>query len=222
MICGVDEAGRGPVLGPLVVAGVALPKEDEKELVRMGAKDSKRLTPARREELSKTIKERWAHHAIIVPAADIDLLRREMTLNVLEANLFAAVIEHFPEANHAYVDSADVNEEGFSIQIRSQLSRKIIITSRHRADDRYPVVSAASIIAKVERDRQIRKIAEDLGATDGEMGSGYPSDVVTIAFIERWLNEHGTLPPHTRRSWKTAQRLLEKASMKSLDDFGGK
>ena len=220
MICGVDEAGRGPVMGPLVVAGVAVNREDEKILKQLGVKDSKRLTPHKREELAEIIKERWPYHITVVPAHDIDLLRQEMTLNELEARVFAGVIDKLEGANHAYVDAADANEEGFAVQIRSQLKRPIIITSRHKADDRYPVVGASSIIAKVERDRLVGEIEKELAnKLDQPLGSGYPSDPVTISFIESWLDRHGELPPHIRRSWKTATRLVESRQRKTLDDF---
>ncbi|MCK4718821.1 MAG: ribonuclease HII [Thermoplasmata archaeon] len=218
MICGVDEAGRGPVLGPLVVASVAIEREDERELRRLGVKDSKRLTPRRREELSGIIRKRWPYHITSVSADDIDLLRQEMTMNVLESRVFAGVIDKLEGTVHAYVDAADSNEEGFAVQIRSRLKRPIIITSRHKADDTYPVVGAASIVAKAERDRVMAEIGRELG---GGVGSGYPSDGVTIAFIEKWVDEHGDLPPYTRRSWKTAQRILSSAKNKKIEDFGG-
>ena len=218
LICGVDEAGRGPVIGPLVVAGVAITPEEERELVKMGAKDSKRLTPGRRESLSAKIMERWPFKIIVVPAEDIDLLRQEMTLNMLEARIFAGAIDSFDGLSHAYVDAADTNADAFADAITSSLKRVVKITSRHKADDLYPVVSAASIVAKVERDRLVKDISLELKR---DIGSGYPSDQKTIRFIEEWVSAHGKLPPHTRHSWKTASRLLA-CGMKRIEDYGEK
>ena len=216
MLCGVDEAGRGPVLGPLVVAGVAVPCSEEKELVRMGARDSKKLAPKRREALSEFIKERWRFEIRVVKAEDIDILREEMTLNVLEAKVFASVLDSFTSIEHAYIDAADTNEEGFARTVSSNMKNKVAITSKHGADDIYPVVSAASIVAKVERDRHMRLLSEEMGR---DAGSGYPADPRTVAFIEWWISEHGDLPPHTRRSWKTAQRLL-RGKNRNIEAYG--
>jgi ribonuclease HII len=98
---------------------------------------------------------------------------------------------------------------------------KFEIVSKHKADAIYPVVSAASIIAKVTRDRIIRDIEKELRKTlDKPMGSGYPSDSVTINFMENWIKAKGDLPPHTRRSWDTSLHLLATAKTMSLDQFG--
>jgi len=218
MLCGVDEAGRGPVLGPMVVAGVAIIPQDEAELVKLGARDSKRLTPGRREQLAKAIKQRWPFKLVVMPAEDIDLLRQEMTMNQMEARVFAGVIDSLVDVTHAFVDAADTNEQTFQHSIEASLKRKVDVTSKHGADDMYPVVSAASIIAKVERDRFIQTISRELGQ---DVGSGYPSDSTTIRFIEGWVSAHGDLPPHTRRSWKTASRILsECGKKKSIEDYG--
>ena len=216
MLCGVDEAGRGPVLGPLVVAGVAVPRSEEAELVRLGVRDSKRLTPKRRETLSRNIKDRWKWEIRVVKAEDIDVLREEMTLNVLEAKIFASVLDSFSGIEHAYIDAADVNEEGFATCVASHMKNSVEITSKHGADDVYPVVSAASIVAKVERDRHMALLAQETGK---DVGSGYPSDARTVAFLDEWVAAHGDLPPQTRRSWKTAQRILRKTD-KKLEDYG--
>ncbi len=77
-------------------------------------------------------------------------------------------------------------------------------------------MSAASIIAKTNRDAEIRNIAKEIGEN---IGSGYPSDAVTIQFLERWIHEHGKAPPHTRLSWKTAQRILNKVKDKKIEDY---
>jgi len=216
MICGVDEAGRGPVIGPLVVCGVAV--ETDVPLRQMNVRDSKKLSAERREALVPEIQKCCTYELLVVPAEDIDAMRKEMTLNDYEARLFATVIEKLhPEV--AYVDSADVDEHEFKKAILRSLPFDVDLVSKHRADDLFPVVSAASIIAKVHRDAAIRKIEAELGQ---KVGSGYSHDAETIGFLERWIREKGSLPPHTRASWDTARRLLSAANTHKIDDFAGK
>ncbi len=212
-ICGVDEAGRGPVMGPLVVSGVSI--EDESVLNGLGVKDSKSLTPRRREELAATIRTLCEIETVQVPAEEIDNIREEMTLNELEVRLFVSVLDRLrPEV--AYVDSADVNADRFRDDIERELDFDVEIVSRHQADSTYPVVSAASIIAKTTRDHEIKKIEEEIGQ---KIGSGYPSDPITIGFLENWIRENHDLPPHTRKSWETTRKMLQKARMKKLNEF---
>lgn len=216
MICGVDEAGRGPVLGPLVVAGVAV--ESDVPLRALNVRDSKKLSPERREALAPEIEKISKHHVLVVPAKDIDVMRAEMSLNEFEARLFASVIEVLrPET--AYVDAVDVDEIEFKRAILRELSHDVEVVSQHNADELFPVVSAASILAKVRRDSEVRTIEADVGEP---IGSGYPSDPITIAFLEKWIKEKGSLPPHTRASWDTAKRLLAEARVRKIDEFGGK
>jgi len=211
MTCGVDEAGRGPVMGPLVVAGVKI--DDESKLIRLGVRDSKKLSPKRREFFSKEIMELAEHEISVVPAADIDQLMSIMTINRIEAKIFASVIEKLrPEI--AYVDSGDSNEETFKSQIQNELDFELEIVSKHKADEIYPVVSAASIIAKVRRDEEIKEIEKEIGEA---IGSGYPSDPDTIKFLESWIERHGDLPPHARRAWKTSKRLLSQSKTNKLE-----
>ncbi|MCK4445414.1 MAG: ribonuclease HII [Thermoplasmata archaeon] len=212
-ICGVDEAGRGPVMGPLVVSGVSI--EDESVLSGLGVKDSKRLTPKRREELAVTIKKLGEIETVQVPAEEIDNLREEMTLNELEVRLFVSVLDRL-RPDVAYVDSVDVNADRFRDDIKRGLDFDIEIVSRHQADDIYPVVSAASIIAKTTRDNEIKKIEEEIGQ---DIGSGYPSDPITIGFLEKWIRENHDLPPHTRKSWETSRKILQRVRMKKLNEF---
>lgn len=215
MIVGVDEAGRGPVMGPLVVAGVAI--ESDVPLRQLNCRDSKKLSPERREALAPEIEKVAQFHLIVIPAERIDVMRAEMSLNDFEAKLFAEVIEKLhPET--AYVDAADVDEIEFKKSVRRELAFDVEIVSQHNADELFPVVSAASILAKVCRDREMRQIEGALGRT---IGSGYASDSDTIAFLEAWIREHGSLPPHTRASWDTARRLLAASKNHKLDDFGG-
>ena len=215
MIVGVDEAGRGPVIGPLVVAGVAV--ESDVRLRQLNVRDSKKLSAERREALAPEIEKLTRYEVLVIPAERIDVMRAEMSLNDFEAKLFAEVIRRLhPET--AYVDAADVDEIEFKRSVRRELSFDVEIVSQHNADELFPVVSAASILAKVSRDREMRAIEAAIGVP---VGSGYPSDSDTIAFLERWIRATGTLPPHTRASWDTARRLLAESRNRKLDDFVG-
>jgi ribonuclease HII len=213
MICGVDEAGRGPVIGPMVVAGLLL--ESESQLDGLNVRDSKKCTPKRRGILASQLNEMAKAEVIVVPAADIDTLRERMTMNQIETRLFATIIEKL-HPKIAYVDSADVDEARFGRDIKSELDFDVKIISKHGADDNYPIVSAASIIAKTKRDAEIEIIKEEMGEN---IGSGYPSDPTTIKFLERWIAENGEPPPYTRHSWKTTQRIMDKAKSRKIEDF---
>jgi len=217
-IAGIDEAGRGPVIGPLVVAGVACKKESEKALVEMGVKDSKMLRPSVREKLREQIEEVCECRVEIVSAGEIDRLREKMTMNELEEMVYGRILgELQPEV--AYLDAVDVYEKRFGESVRKQSGlRGTVIHSKHRGDSIFPIVSAASIIAKTTRDREIRKIAEELGY---DFGSGYPSDPKTKRFLREWVQRNRELPPYTRHSWQTAKKLMRERGMHKtrLEDF---
>jgi len=216
MICGVDEAGRGPVIGPMVIAGVNV--EDEESLHSLGLKDSKQLAPSRREYLADRIKKIVSSYEILVVSADdIDDMRRVMTMNELEVYLFSRVVEKL-KPDVCYVDAADVNDSRFARNILSNLSFKPRVIARHKADSIYPIVSAASILAKTRRDQEIRRIAKELEDKLGKpLGSGYPADPVTREFLSNWLKTYGDLPPYVRRSWKTVENLLREHHTRKLD-----
>lgn len=218
MIGGVDEAGRGPVVGPLVVAGVVF--KDDVFLKENNVRDSKKCTPKTREILAEKIKANAvSYEIVVVSASDIDDLRKVMTLNELEVDIFSRIIDKL-RPDVCYVDSADVNDKRFGRDISSKLSSKVEIISKHKADEIYPVVGAASILAKTTRDEHVRKIAVELERKLGvTLGSGYPADPVTMNFLRAWVERYGDLPLHTRRSWETAQKLLKNSKTKKLDDF---
>lgn len=215
VLCGADEAGRGPVIGPMVVAAVKVESDDF--LRKIGVRDSKKCTPQRRERLAELIKENCDYQISIISPEEIDWMREEMTLNEIEVDAFAEVLNRLGTAYcELYLDAADVNEERFGEEIGKRLERRPAkIVAKHGGDDLFPVVSAASIIAKVTRDAEIERIKEELG----DIGSGYPADPVTQKFLRKWVNEHGDLPPHTRRSWKSAKKALEMGKIKRLDEF---
>jgi len=207
LVAGVDDAGRGSVIGPLVIAGILIDSEDVPKLVQLGVKDSKLLSSSRREALAVEIKRIARKHAVVkLSPAEIDKVvekgRKLRRLNWLEAQAMAKVIELLrPEV--AYVDASDILEERFKQQILEFLPFKVEIVSEHKADRKYPVVSAASIIAKVERDREIA----ELKARYGDFGCGYPTDPKTIEFLHRCLETFKEYPEFVRRSWRPAKKV---------------
>lgn len=206
LIAGVDEAGRGCVIGPLVVAGIAVRSENLQLLAELGVKDSKLLTTKKREALyPEIIKLTENHHIIKVPPAQIDKVVRSSRvlhkLNRLEAQTMAKIIEAL-KPDEAYVDAADVLEDRFGYHISECLKCKTKIISQHKADRTFPVVSAASIVAKVERDGEIAK----LRLKYGDFGSGYLTDDKTMVFLKKLLNGKGDFPSFVRKSWKPAQK----------------
>jgi len=209
---------KGPVIGPLIIAGVTF--EDDSKLIDYRVKDSKQLSPSRREELAEIIKKiAQKYEILIIPAADIDDMRKIMTLNEIELNAFVKIIKKLrPEI--CYVDSVDVNENRFGKNLSQKTSNKVEIISKHKADEIYPVVSAASILAKSRREEEVKKIASTLEKKlNLPLGSGYPADPITQRFFRTWLDRFGKLPPYTRHSWKTSQNILKEKKLKKLDDF---
>ena len=212
MICGVDEAGKGPVLGPLVVAAVAV--DNAKDIQDLGIKDSKQLTPAKRKELANLIKNKFSFAIEIIEAERVDEYRKQNKLNDLNREAFEKLISKL-NPNVAYVDAADVNEHRFGKQIKEKLTNEndTDVISMHKADAKIDVVAAASIIAKETRENEIRKLKEEIG----DFGSGYPSDERTIKFLKSFYADNGKWPTGTRKSWKTVERIRP---VKTLDDFG--
>lgn len=214
MLVGIDEAGRGPVIGPLVVCGVAVSDDTLDELESLNLRDSKKYTRKKREELEEIILSLTECTIAEISASEIDFKRRQKTLNDIEVELFAEVLLKFPQATQIIVDACDVNPVRFGEKICA-CSGVPSLVSEHKADDTYPIVSAASIIAKVQRDRRIDELRE----VYGDFGSGYCADEKTLLFLREYIKEKGGLPPIARASWDTAKRLLEEYYQRPLDIF---
>ncbi|MBQ6512360.1 ribonuclease HII [Methanobrevibacter sp.] len=201
-ILGIDEAGRGSVLGPLVIAGVIVPEKMEKVLERMGVKDSKRLAPHRRTILSRKLKKMFEYEIVVISALEIDQLRADgVNLNDIEKNAMRdLIIKLHPEK--AIVDAVDVKAERFQNNLCESTGVNVI--AEHKADDKYIQVSAASIIAKAERDAQISQINNEYIKMGG-IGSGYPSDPTTKEFLTNYTYDE--MPDFVRRSWATVSKM---------------
>jgi ribonuclease HII len=200
---GVDEAGRGCVLGPLVVAGVSASREALRKLKQLGVRDSKKLSARQREILYPEILDVadrvcWAG----ITPGEIDAVvlygKKLRKLNYLEAVYFAKVIDRLG-AQRVTVDASDVIPRRFGHDITRNMQADCRVVAVHKADRDFPVVSAASIVAKVERDRLVEALREE----HGDFGSGYPSDPTTRSFFSDWLRRGDPLPDYVRKSWKT-------------------
>lgn len=197
----------GPIIGPLVIAGVMLTTEAIPHLVQLGVKDSKLLTRKSRNMLAPRIINLAQKHVLI--AADpqeidsVVMRGRPMTrLNLLEAKCVAEVLNTL-KPQTAYIDSPDRSPERYACQIMQRLEVPLRIISEHHADVKYPIVSAASILAKVRRD----EIIDELHEIYGDFGSGYPSDPKTIRFIREWILKNRCDLAIVRRTWRTLRKL---------------
>jgi ribonuclease HII len=210
-IAGIDEAGRGPMIGPMVICGVLIESEKLPKLEQIGAKDSKTISHSQRLKLKEKIKQVAAMIEIrSVSAADIDRLRKRTTLNEIEVTEFVAIAKVL-RPREIYLDAADVKADRFGEKVGNLsglASKGAVIISEHRADSRYPIVSAASIIAKVERDRVIAEYHKRYG----DFGSGYPSDPKTVNFVRGLVRNNQKLPPIVRKSWDSVRKITENES----------
>jgi ribonuclease HII len=237
-IAGVDEAGRGSVLGPLVIAAVAIEDRKLPKLSELGVKDSKLLTPARRETLYREIRKlasaiSWE---LIEPKKIDKVVLRGIPLfrlNRLEGEGMARVLANL-SFDIAYVDCCDTNQERFGELVANLLferrkkkqNSKIvlgeknpfleIVKSEHHADRNHLAVSAASIVAKVRRDAYIRRLHK----THGLFGSGYPHDETTKSYLKGFVDRAEQLPPMTRLSWATIRNFTDQpAKQTGIDGF---
>lgn len=201
LIAGVDEAGRGPVIGPLVICLAFCKREDEKRLRRLASKDSKQLTPAQRVqaygELKKFVTFRW----IEVSAADLDALMAQMSLNDIEAKVMADLIKKLGEGD-VMIDMPD----RYSWTFRKRMEKFGVakFEAEHKADEKYPIVAAASICAKIHRDLKV----EEIRKATCDFGSGYPSDPKTISSLKD-KSRMALLSPFVRKRWKTLENIKQ-------------
>ena len=225
---GVDEAGRGPVIGPLVVCAVAIPSVEHENLLAAGVRDSKDLSSKKRGDLKKwfllNAKSKTWHHSIVLCSPErIDSSSGNQGLNVLETELFAEAINGLPdEVKHSVEiinDACDVNPQRFSDRIAHQLNSwpwdDSSINSEHKADENDPFVGMASILAKEKRDECIYAISHELGFS---IGSGYPSDPNTQKIIPKLLID--APHPQLRWSWSTVEREWNKLHDSKLPKRG--
>jgi len=212
---GVDEAGKGPVLGGMVAAAVladpaALPD---------GVADSKRLSPDRRQAFDATLQARAdvAIGVAYIPIPAID--DPDTDMNTLTVEAHAAAIRAVPAAIDGVagtLDAGDVDAARFARRVDDRLAATPDLAAAHGADATDPIVGAASIVAKVARDAHLTSVATGY---DADLGSGYPSDPVTRAFLAEYVDTHGELPACARRSWQTSADALAAHDQATLTEF---
>lgn len=217
LICGIDEAGRGPVLGPLVMCGLLVKEEDEKELVKLKVRDSKLLTKVKREFLFDKIKDiSYKYEIIAIYPDEIDHAVNNhdgLNLNKLEARKSAEII-NLLKPDKAIVDAPSNNIKSYKQYLFELINnKKIELILEHKADLNYPIVSAASILAKVTRDNEIEKIKKKIKI---DFGSGYMSDSKTVNFLEKYYEKY---PELFRKSWLPYRDIVNKKFQSKLEDF---
>jgi len=207
---GTDEAGKGPVLGSMFAACVrgdpgALP----------AVRDSKRLSAGRREALAREIREGpFAVGLAEIPVARIDGEEDVNTLTVAaHAEALSAAAR---DGDRGLADAGDVDAERFARRVAAAAGPSVDLAAEHGADDADPLVAAASIVAKVARDDHVAALGAD---HDREIGSGYPSDPTTRAFLRAFVREHDRLPDCARASWATSRDVLAAAEQSELAEF---
>ncbi len=215
VVVGVDEAGRGSLLGPLVVGAFAVPEDRLEELTAAGAADSKQLSPGARERAYRSLRALGSADSVSLGPATIDRAVDVHGLNRLEASAFGRLVAR-SGASVAYLDACDVNAARFAREVARHAGGRARLVARHHADRDLPIVGAASIVAKVRRDRWVAGLARRL-ATD--VGSGYPSDPTTIAFVRRFVGAAPEPPRWVRRSWSTMQRVIADRPTRTLEAF---
>ncbi len=215
LVLGLDEAGRGSLVGPLVVGGFVTDTATAARLPQMGVRDSKLLSPARRESLYRLLGGHGQRLSVTLPPATIDRHVRVGGLNHLEAHAFARLVRR-AGVPHVFADACDPDAKRFGRSVARLAGIQVHMDARHRADATIPVVAAASIVAKVRRDRALARLRREIG--EG-IGSGYPSDDRTVQFVRDRLRPGGPLPPWLRSSWRTMERLKPRPTALTLDAF---
>lgn len=219
LILGIDEAGRGPVIGPMVLAGCLITEEAQIELKKLGIKDSKELTQKRREYLSEKIKELAETFEIVLshPTEIDNSINDGTNLNLLEAKKIAEIIN---KINKGYdkikviIDCPSVTIGKWTDHLKTHIETlsNLEIVCEHKADKNHVSVSAASILAKCVREKEMEKLKEKYGI---EMGSGYTSDPSTIRFLELNVEKHNDSGIF-RKSWETWRKESEKIIQRRL------
>ncbi|MEM0481137.1 MAG: ribonuclease HII [Candidatus Aenigmatarchaeota archaeon] len=213
-IAGIDENGRGSIIGPLVITCFIITEKELEKLKELGVKDSKKLDKEKREKLFEILKKFEFYYEFILPnEIDYNLLSKKNSLNELEA-IYMAKLINSTDAQKYFIDSPS-NPKNFYKKLNKYLKREVEIVLENKLDEKNLVVAAASIIGKVIRDREIEKIKEEIKE---EIGSGYPGDKKTLDFIKKAIKEKRDFD-FIRKSWITYLEEKKKIKIKKLTDF---
>ena len=223
LILGIDDAGRGPVVGSMALAGCLVTKELEKEFKKIGVKDSKMLAPKTREHLAEIIREKAiSHYVTLTSASEIDSsLNSGTNLNKIEAIKSAKIInkltKDIKEQVKVIIDCPSPNRERWKGFVMEHVNNpeNLIVSCEHKADVNHPSVSAASILAKSEREKNIAEIKKQIGE---DFGSGYPNDPKTKDFLEKFGKKYKDKGIF-RQTWATFKEHESKKTQKKLGEF---
>jgi len=227
LILGIDDAGRGPLIGPMALAGCLITKQTEKEFRKADVKDSKLILPKKRESLAKKIKkESLDYHVCTVSAKEIDSkIKSGTNLNKIEAIKAAEIINKITDSQkknqkiRVIIDCPSINKKSWRLYVLKDIidskKKNLIIQCEHKADRDHIAVGAASILAKSEREKQVAKIKKKIGK---DFGSGYPSDPMTKEFLKKYakkFNDSGIF----RKTWATFKNHKKEKEQKNIMDF---
>lgn len=217
MIVGVDESGRGPVIGPMIISAFYCEESEIPKLDGIGVKDSKLLSNDQRFKIGAKLGKIGSWKTSIITNTEInEKMKKRVSLNELEAEKIGGLLNSI-NFTKAFIDSPDADGKKFERRIRKYCKKGRLICENY-ADKKYLVVGAASIVAKNQREKEVEKISKKLGF----FGSGYPSDERTIEFMKKNFNDSG-LKKYLRTEWSTVSRireeLKEKSIQKSLGEF---
>jgi|SRR3989344_2156563 len=223
LIIGVDDSGRGPVIGPMILAGVLIDEDTEEEFRKLGVKDSKALTARKREELEKEIKKRAiAYEVTITHPSEIDgRASVGLNLNKIEAIKSAEIINKLAKKAKSkevniVIDCPSTNREAWKNYLMKHIENKELpISCEHKADVNHIACSAASVIAKTKRDAEIAGLKKKIGK---DFGSGYPSDPLTIEFLKKYFKEHQK-DGIFRETWGTVANHKKEKAQKKIEDY---
>lgn len=201
LVAGIDEAGRGPVLGSLFISIVVADEDAIAQMKKLGVKDSKMVSHPKRVALSREIKKLAnGYETIKVVPHEIDTSK--LNLNDLETAKMAQLINKFrPEK--IIVDCPTVNTKAFAAFLQTLLQYKPEIIAENKADVNHTVVGAASILSKVAREDEVELLRKKWG----DFGSGYPSDERTIAWLKDYYKKHNSFPEIARKKWSTLDSI---------------
>ncbi len=206
LIAGIDEAGRGPVIGPLVIAIFSCSGENEQRINSLCRKDSKQLSATQRKEIFRELKAIGSINFVELSAETLNKLMEKETLNEIEAMFIAKLIKSQRKSAGGEISVKIDLPDRYSWVFAKRMERYGIskYEAEHNADENHPIVAAASICAKVLRDTKIEEIKKEVG----DFGSGYPSDPKTIAFLKSKENLMKAAQ-HIRKKWKTLENIKQ-------------
>ena len=212
-ICGIDEAGRGPVIGPMIITGAMIDEDKQPVLKELGVKDSKLIAPKKRDRIAAELPKYVKYETIIVEPEEIDRYLEAdngTNLNWLEADKSIIILNKL-KPDVAYIDSPSPNLKAYTAYIKEKVPG-VEIHCEHKADANYLPAGAASIIAKAKREEIIAEMKKQYG----DIGSGYPADPKTKAYLQHNWNKH---PEIFRQSWLSYKNVAKSRKQQKLGSF---